>query len=193
MLDKCGLLGIYQYSTKSELDIKNIPKILKKIQHRGQESYGISYINDNKIKTFKRLGLVTDEFKNELDISISHVRYSTSKNSKNIKKKNRLLETQPLSNITNTFSLAHNGNIPHKVQEKIIKNYKIEQETNSDSETLLRLIEIFYKKYNNISDALIKLINTIEGVYNLLILTNTNEMYILRDRYGIRPLTYTFH
>ena len=188
--DKCGLYGII--TPKSYPEFKSeLNNSLVKLQHRGQESYGISYKTLTKQVTTKRLGLVDPTYIEELSdnfcSSICHVRYSTSKNSKNQTLERKLQETQPFQ--SELFTLAHNGNIPHKVQAKLIKHYNIKQKTDSDSETLLKLIEQFSKEYHTIKDALIKLVNTVEGVYNLLIQLQDGTIYALRDRHGVRPLT----
>ena len=38
------------------------------------------------------------------------------------------------------------------------------------------------------SKKLIRLINEIPGAYTLVILTSSNTLYVIRDRFGIRPL-----
>ena len=108
-------------------------KGLELLQHRGQESFGISFVNNKKIITKKYVGLVKDSFEDIVEksnISIGHVRYSTSGNSK--KDKSCILEeTQPLYGKKNNinFFIAHNGNIPkfinHDTKElvKFIENH----------------------------------------------------------------------
>ncbi len=209
--DKCGLYGVVSLESHfkqiiskklafiSHNELKaSINESLVKLQHRGQESYGISYITvpHNKLKTRKRLGLVSPHYiasiKDNFGLSICHVRYSTSKNSKSSTDQMKLMETQPLHGTTHkhgNFTLAHNGNIPHSVQSKLIERYNIKQTTSSDSETIVRLIEIFSSEYDNFQDGIIKFINTVEGVYNLLILTHDGNLYAVRDRHGVRPLT----
>lgn len=209
--DKCGLYGVvslestFKKITAHSLAFiphvelkKSINEALVKLQHRGQESYGISYLKHPKLclTTRKQLGLVSPHYiaslKDNFEFAICHVRYSTSKNSKNTAPQFKLMETQPLEGKTHKhgkFALAHNGNVPHLVQEKLIDHFKIKQTTHSDSETIVRLIELFASEYDNFQDGIIKFVNTVEGVYNLLILTAKGELYIVRDRHGVRPLT----
>jgi len=209
--DKCGLYGVvsletsFKYITASILDFiphlelkKEINNSLVKLQHRGQESYGISYLTHPKrvLTTRKQLGLVPTHYiaslKDNFEFAICHVRYSTSKNSKNTTPQYKLMETQPFQGKTHKhgeFTLAHNGNIPHTVQSKLIDHYKIKQLTGSDSETIVRLIEMFASQYDKFQDGIIKFVNTVEGVYNLLILTEQGDIFAVRDRHGIRPLT----
>ncbi|MEM3281442.1 MAG: amidophosphoribosyltransferase, partial [Saccharolobus sp.] len=58
--DKCGVFGI---SSKSFVKIQLIIEGLRLLQHRGQESAGISYIENRRIVSIKGLGLVDDVFK----------------------------------------------------------------------------------------------------------------------------------
>lgn len=213
--DKCGLYGVvslesdFKRFTSKKLAFiphnelkREINDALLKLQHRGQESYGISYLTlqKHKLVTRKQIGLVSPHYiaslKDIFDFAICHVRYSTSKNSKNTTELTKLLETQPLAGRTHkhgSFVLAHNGNIPHTVQEKLIAHYELKQTTNSDSETIVRLIEKFSSEYDNFQDGIIKFVNTVEGVYNLLILTSKGDLYAVRDRHGVRPLTLAKH
>ena len=56
------------------------------------------------------------------------------------------------------------------------------------------VFERFYKiihRKNTIEEALIDIMNTIPASYCILIISGT-DLYILKDRYGIRPLSYGY-
>lgn len=171
MKKKCGIFGIYS----KDNNIDYMKKGLELLQHRGQESFGISFVNNDKIITKKYVGLVKDSFEDIVEksnISIGHVRYSTSGNSK--KNKNYILEeTQPLYGKKNNinFFIAHNGNIPKFI--------------NHDTKELVKFIENHVR--NNFEEILIDLIEKINAAFCLLIITD-DSIYGMRDRYGIRPL-----
>ncbi|MEK6843451.1 MAG: amidophosphoribosyltransferase, partial [Candidatus Micrarchaeota archaeon] len=82
--EKCGVIGVYSSSVESGDVPYSIYNGLIALQHRGQESAGISVLQNKKIKTKKDMGLVTDIFKTEdidklaSSIGIGHVRYSTT-------------------------------------------------------------------------------------------------------------------
>ena len=101
--DKCGVFGI---SSKSSVKIQLIIEGLRLLQHRGQESAGISYIENRRIVSIKGLGLVDDVFKENpikyINNGIGHVRYSTTGN-------NTIEEAQPLGD--SNISVAFNGTI----------------------------------------------------------------------------------
>ncbi len=98
------------------------------------------------------------------------------------------METQPIEGNASfgRFSLAHNGNIPHVNGLK--NKYGIEYETESDTIIMVKIIEKLSYKYNNWLDVLIDIINGIQGVYCLIILTEKG-VYEIRDAYGVKPLS----
>lgn len=179
MKEKCGLFGLFLNSA-TEQCIYDVISGLELLQHRGQEGAGLAFTDNNKIVLKKGLGLVNDVF-NDLDLNvksnkcIGHVRYSTSGNSKtNIL--SQLNECQPLKGRSKgtDFYLAHNGNIPQ------IKEH--------DTQYIINFLE---KNNNSLENNLINLLELIPVAYCLLIITN-NEIYVVRDRYGIRPLSIGF-
>ena len=104
----CGVVGI-----SADFDVApSLYTALMIIQHRGQESAGISVFNGVSIETIKGLGLVNvalpkDEVRDlSGHVGVGHVRYSTT-GSKSV------VNAQPLTVMTNfgTVAVAHNGDI----------------------------------------------------------------------------------
>src|SRR5438477_9748572 len=121
--EKCAVTGIWCEDKIATTYL--LRKSLATLQHRGQESTGISiYTPNNKIKTHRGMGLVpnvlTDEvLKNigESHVAIGHNRYSTTGDSTGC-------NAQPITLSKDGFqlSLGHNGNIPDcEYLEKEIK------------------------------------------------------------------------
>ena len=91
MKTECGVLMFHNPNTK--LEGENIIKLLKKLQHRGQDSSGIGYYYNDSIKTVKALGKVENlekEFAKsdtqrikKSNTFIGHTRYATSNKSEN--------------------------------------------------------------------------------------------------------------
>ena len=77
----CGILGIYN---TIEFDNIKIKELLEKIQHRGQESYGISYSFNDNINNLKFNGKIKDLPNFKSNSIIAHTRYSTSGKSKKV-------------------------------------------------------------------------------------------------------------
>ena len=178
----CGIFGIYSKTPNNDT-ILNVIECLKLLQHRGKDGCGIAYLtSDLQLKLFKFLGKVKEGFKNynneeAVYSCIGHVRYSTSgkaisnKILSDIEKKNEL---QPLIGKTKNnskISIVHNGNIPN------IKQH--------DTQIILDMI---LENNTNIEKTLINIMNNIPAAYCLLIIVDT-KLYVLRDRYGIRPLS----
>lgn len=184
MEEHCGIFGYIGSNS-----IKNTIDGLGKLQHRGYEGSGIAYFDNNKITIHKNFGLVEDVYRDfkigsNPAICVGHVRYSTRKE----KDVDTLIsDVQPFEGKLDdgtTFALAHNGNIP--MINQISQKFGL-QTYSSDSYTVVKLIEIMYAKYQNIDSVMTWIINMVPTAYCLLILIN-GCVYVLRDRYGVRPL-----
>ena len=108
----------------------------------------------------------TFDFNKFVNLAIGHVRYSTSGSKSNYD------VIQPRTSLKKSFSLVHNGNIPN------IKGH----DTSYINNLLMNLNHL-----GNIENRLIHILQNIPAAYSIVILLN-NVMYIMRDRYGIRPL-----
>ena len=189
MRDKCGILGAY--SDKKSVNVSNqIYYGLYALQHRGQESAGISTYNNEKISTFRGMGLVCDVFnKNNLEyiegnIGIGHVRYSTTGKSK-------IENSQPFSTEfdSGTIAIAHNGDIINSQEIKNrLENLGYEFKSSTDSEVICHLLREEYSKTQNMIDAIRNIAKTLLGSYSLVILIN-NNLFAVRDPHGIKPLS----
>ena len=182
----CGIYGIYNNTEEGKKRAMNeLIDGLKKLQHRGKDSYGYSYTNDReilKINTVKNIGLVEDQYHDlntKINSCIGHVRYSTSGESKDNNSVS-MKEVQPLTQRfkdlrSSDLSIVHNGNIPS------IKGH--------DTTKLLSIIRNGTDWRLDIEKSLCNLMNTVPGSYCLIIQYN-GELYVMKDRFGIRPLSY---
>lgn len=214
MNHKCGIIGFWSNNNQN---IINLINPLKKLQHRGRESCGITFIqqsdseNNHQSKIFKNingLGMVSEVFDtnddniNEQEIlsGIGHVRYSTSGKSK-IDKQQALAEIQPHL-LDNKIAICHNGNIPNinEIQKYINQNdeslskkleYEITNDTLVISDFLIKSINN-EKNTQNIEAILKKVIKYFKYAFCILILTK-DEIYAVRDMYGYRPLCYGYN
>lgn len=59
--DKCGIVGIYSQDKDTSV-ASQIYYALYALQHRGQESAGISTFNGSEVLTHRGMGLVCDVF-----------------------------------------------------------------------------------------------------------------------------------
>jgi amidophosphoribosyltransferase len=199
----CGIIGIYLHDKNSNA-YSHILDGLNVLQHRGQDSAGITTCSNNNIfYSHKNNGKVNDVFAKDIDYSkqligntgIGHVRYSTT-GSLNIE------QCQPLyTNFPYGLSLVHNGNITNTNElNEIMKNAKRHINTTSDSELLLN---IFATKLNRIIenndmkvdvdsffDIISEIYTIVKGSYSVIIMINGFGLLAFKDPYGIRPLCF---
>ena len=183
--EECGVFGVF--SSKIEDVAKLTYYGLYALQHRGEESSGISVSNFGEIVTFKGMGLAAEVFDEKIlknlvgNSAIGHVRYSTTGASE-------LCNAQPLEYRCKLgkIAVAHNGNLINieKLKEKMIEEGATFS-TTIDSEVIINLIAK-NSKYG-LEEAIKKSVEIIQGAFSLTILAG-NKLIGVRDPYGIRPL-----
>lgn len=189
--EECGVVGVY---APEKRDIARMVYFgLHALQHRGQESAGIASNKSGKIQYYKEMGLVQEVFNDEIierlqgDISIGHVRYSTTGES-------YVANAQPLVvyHKGGSLALAHNGNLVNakEIRDELQDNGVIFQ-TSIDSEVIASLIAR-YSKDRSIEEAIVETTKRIKGSYALVI-TFGNKLIGVRDPNGIRPLCIGKH
>ncbi|RAP51397.1 MAG: amidophosphoribosyltransferase [Methanosphaera sp. rholeuAM270] len=188
MQDKCGIVGIYSYD--ESVDVASwIYSGLYTLQHRGQESAGISVLKEGRINTHVGMGLVSDVFDKELidilngNVGIGHVRYSTTG-------KSDVTNCQPFVEHEDDIiiAFAHNGDF---VNSKLLRNELLDSGytfgSTTDSEVICQLI---IHEFNQCQDAVLAIKKTCEkliGSYSLVIVIN-GVLYAVRDPLGMKPL-----
>ncbi|HIH62214.1 MAG TPA: amidophosphoribosyltransferase [Methanobacteriales archaeon] len=188
MKDKCGIVGIYS-PDKNKNIAPHLYYGLYALQHRGQESAGISTSNGKRFYTHKGMGLVYEVFNGKKlkklkgNIGIGHVRYSTTG-------KSRIENSQPFHSRIDglDIAIAHNGDIVNswELRRELEKGgYTFKSTT--DSEVISHLIRREYRKDNNMIKAIERTSKHLIGSYSLVILFN-HELYAVRDPLGIKPL-----
>jgi amidophosphoribosyltransferase len=179
----CGVIGVENNDNAAVLASAG----LLTLQHRGEESAGITINGREKMKTFKAMGLVSKIFNEEILLNslsgmaaIGHVRYTTSA-------KSSLTNAQPfqINCIHGNISVAHNGNITNflKIKKVLLKKGAIFNHT-SDTEILLHLIAMAKGNFINV---IINSIRKLEGAFSLVILKD-ETLIGARDENGFRPL-----
>lgn len=181
--EECGVFAVAHNDLAVELTYYG----LYALQHRGQESAGITYRSQNNLLTKKGMGLVSDVFDaNEIksmksDMAIGHVRYSTTGQS-------RIENAQPLTvkMWQGDLSVAHNGNLINagEIRDRLGREGSIFQ-TGSDSEVIPHLLAKC-KGLNDMS-AVCSVLRQLRGAYALVMLT-PQGVFGAKDPWGIRPL-----
>ncbi|MBA2848570.1 amidophosphoribosyltransferase [Thermosulfuriphilus ammonigenes] len=179
----CGIFGVFGHREAAKLAYFG----LYALQHRGQESAGIAVSNGREIREHKGMGLVAEVFDEETlvqlkgHIAVGHVRYSTTGAS-------ALKNAQPfcVTHSKHTYGIAHNGNLTNsrELRERLEAQGSIFQ-TTIDSEIILHLLAKVASR--GIEEALTIVMETIEGAYSCLLLTE-DKLIAFRDPHGFRPL-----
>jgi amidophosphoribosyltransferase len=179
----CGVFGIYGHPNAAELTYYG----LYALQHRGQESAGITASDGIDLRTYKGMGLVGQVFdKNILrslpgSLAIGHVRYSTT-GSSNIR------NAQPLvvDCAHGQIAIGHNGNLTNaaRLRAELEAKGSIFQ-TTVDSEIILHLLA--QPSTGDRAHSIEAVMQKIHGAYSLVIL-GEDELIGVRDPFGFRPL-----
>lgn len=178
------------YSKTADADVSGLIFCgLLALQHRGQESAGMTVLKNGRLFTFKGLGLVLQVFERSIlkelssPIGIGHVRYSTygAPNLRN---------AQPMEfNSKPRFALCFNGTIVNydELREELRgKGYRFE--TTSDSEVIGHLISEGLRLNSSLGEAIHYAMDKLKGAYSAALVTEEGSMAVFRDPYGFRPL-----
>ncbi len=182
--EECGVFGIYAPSE----DVARISFFaLFALQHRGQESSGIATADGYNIRTYARMGLVSQVFSenalNQLTghMAIGHNRYSTAGSSTSC-------NAQPI-NVGEgdaQIALAHNGNITNaEALRRELDDLGYIFKSSTDSEVVANLI--MAAPFSDMPERIRYAMGRLQGAYSITMLTK-ETLYAFRDPLGVRPL-----
>jgi amidophosphoribosyltransferase len=183
--------GVFAARTSRPTDLATLAQLgLFALQHRGQESAGITVSNGREVRTHRGMGLVAQVF-DEAGISrvrasdltgvLGHVRYSTTGSS-------RIENAQPvtLRCSKGMLALAHNGNIVNArpLRDRLMAGGFTFQ-TSGDTEVMANLIAS-HADVDTV-EATVRAMGEVEGGFTVGLL-DEQRVLGLRDRHGVRPL-----
>jgi amidophosphoribosyltransferase len=183
----CGIVGIVDAGGVSF----SLYHALYALQHRGQESAGISTCSDGSFYKHKGEGLVGEVFDETVlaglkgNVGVGHVRYPTTGANlpENIQPFNFRFRDH-------FFALAHNGNLVNAAQLRA--EYEQAGEifsTTTDTEVIASVIVDEYRKGHSIQDAIVFCMHRLRGSYSVVLMVD-DELYAFRDPLGIKPLCF---
>lgn len=187
--DECGAFGIYR--NDEDLDsIEIVHDALYCLQHRGQESAGITVNVDGEFSTVKELGMVSEVF-NDKNLSglkngkivVGHVRYTSSKSLDRPSNQPLVIRYKEGS-----IAIANNGSITNfcELRKELERGGSIFQ-SNSDAELMAYVIASERCYTNSLEEAVLSAMNRLEGAYSTVI-CGPSRLIAFRDRHGFRPL-----
>ena len=163
---------------------------LRALQHRGQESAGISTSSHGQLYHRRGMGLVHEVFDQDAlttlrwSTGIGHVRYSTTGTSS-------LENAQPVSvNVgEGELALGHNGDLVNfsRLKRRLL-GLGVEFLGSSDTEAMGQLIAVEFSRTRDMSTAIRRAMGEMSGGYAVT-LVHGNRVYGFRDPQGIRPLS----
>lgn len=176
----CGIVGYIGHQKASRLLVNG----LKRMEYRGYDSAGISFLENGKINILKQKGKVEN-----LDrlvphdlisttIGIAHTRWATHgfPNDQN---------AHPHTDNSGNISVVHNG---------IIENYaairtKLKQDgysfyTETDTEVLAVFIGALYEKVKDLEEAVRMALSEVDGTYGVAVLSSYEPDKIIAARMG---------
>ena len=181
--DECGVFAIYGNREAANLTYLG----LYALQHRGQESAGITSSDGKMLHSHKSMGHVQDIFTPAVlsqlpgPSAIGHTRYSTTGDTV-------LLNAQPFTVECNKghVAVAHNGNITNagELRRDLEAEGSIFQ-ASSDTEVILHLLA--RSRERTLAGALRDALLQLEGAFSLVFLA-TDRIIVARDPHGFRPL-----
>ncbi len=182
--DHCGVVAVYGHPEAAKLTYLG----LYALQHRGQESAGISVTDGAKFVTRKGMGHVDEVFTQDVirglkgHAAIGHTRYSTAGDTD-------LRNAQPLSVSCQKgqVALAHNGNLVNasSIRRELESRGDIFQ-TTSDTEVILHYFA--RSRQAGHAEALADALDKVTGAYSLVMLFKDCAIGV-RDPRGFRPLS----
>src|SRR5665213_89432 len=188
MHEKCAVFGVYAPGLESAEAARLVHTGLWTLQHRGQESTGISVSDGATIRTHKGQGLVAHVYDEASlgrlvgRIAIGHNRYSTSGG-------NGLRHSQPVVDDKMLLALAHNGNLPSVAAlSRSLTDAGVDITGANDSELMHAALGREMARGVSLEDAVRMCFPLFTGAFSLALLT-PRALAAVRDVRGIRPLS----
>jgi amidophosphoribosyltransferase len=180
----CGIVGIVDAGGVSH----PLYYALFALQHRGQESAGISTW-DGSFHKYKGMGLVSEVFTERIlaelpgHAGVGHVRYPTTG-------ANLPENTQPFNFRfrDHHFAVAYNGNLVNASELRT----EFEQQgeifsTTTDTEVVASTLVDEFRRSGKIEEAIIHCMHVLRGSYSVILMLD-GTLYAFRDPVGIKPL-----
>lgn len=187
--DECGVFGIYR--NDDDIDVVAAANdALYSLQHRGQQSAGITVNKDGEFTTVKELGMVSEIFTPKAleklpngKIAVGHVRYTSSESLDRA-------SNQPLvmRYIQGSIGIASNGSITNfnEIRQELETGGAVFQ-SNSNAEIMAYVIATERCVTDTLEDAVLSSMRKLKGAYSTVICA-PSRLIGFRDMHGFRPL-----
>ena len=175
----CGIVGYI--GSKPVLPI--LLDGLKKLEYRGYDSAGVSYVSDGALRTVKAAGKIAaleEKLKKAPSeastLGIGHTRWATHGGPSEV-------NAHPHTSSDGKIAVVHNGIIEnYAILKKKLQSEGIEFKSETDTEVVAHLIARYYK--GNLKDAVLKAISLIEGTFGLAVICRDEPGTLIGARRG---------
>ncbi len=176
----CGIVGYIGNRDASSIILSG----LKKLEYRGYDSAGLAVIQEGNIELRRDAGKLqhleelvkTSPIKGS--VGIGHTRWATHgvPNARN---------AHPHLGSTGEVVIVHNGIVENylELKEELIAE-GVEFKSDTDTETIVHLIERFYEKNTTIEEASLKTLRLLKGAHGIVILSAREPDKIIAARIG---------
>lgn len=172
----CGVIGINSHSNVSERLLQS----LERLEYRGYDSAGISFLSGKRINTIKASGKVSDLKKLVLaqtddgTIGIAHTRWATH---------GKPCEENAHPHSNGEVSIIHNGIIENYKEIKamlIAKGASFYSDT--DSEVILQLLQLYISFGTSPLDAVKQTVKQLKGAFAVIAVFASNPDLMIATR-----------
>lgn len=159
----CGIVGYIGNKNSVPILIDG----LKRLEYRGYDSAGVGILTKDKAEVYKREGKVSElekyisELKLYSKIGIGHTRWATHGIPNEV-------NAHPHFNPEKTLLVIHNGIIEnYSVLKKSLRDEGYQFVSDTDTEVLVNMIDVFLKKGQNLCNAVRYALSKVEGTYGI--------------------------
>ena len=176
----CGIIG---FTGKTEA----VPKLLdglERLEYRGYDSAGVAVVSENgrlQVKKSKgRLSVLRELLDSQQPLSgnvgIGHTRWATHGEPNDT-------NAHPHVGQEGKIAVVHNGIIENyqEIKQSLIRK-GITFSSDTDTEVIVQLLEYYYKKNENLMDAVYAVLNRIKGAYAMGILCSDHPRQMIAAR-----------
>ena len=184
--EECGVFGVFSSEIRPVAEL--VYYGLYALQHRGQESCGITVNDDGIFAAHKDLGLVNEVFTEDIlsgfpqgKLAVGHVRYGTTGGTSRAN-----CQPMEVNHQKGKLSLAHNGNLSnaYELRSRLEMGGAIFHST-SDTEIIAYIVTQERLKTPSIEVALSNAMKRMEGAYSL-VLMSAAKLMAARDPHGFQ-------
>ena len=169
----CGIVGF----VGKRKCVKSLIETLSKLEYRGYDSAGVSWFENQVIKTLKKTGKIQnliDEIDEQktFSVGIAHTRWATHG-------KPNEINAHPHVSKNGTWAMVHNGIIENYKELK--SKYNLNPESETDTAVLSELLE--YSKAKNISD-FIDVFENVDGSFAISAICKNkpNSLFLAKNK-----------